>query len=124
VKDQKLQNLYDILELAGRNHFPIIVGTEMNAPGNKFVDTFASAELAPLAPLFLRSAHILYAHTVLQRRSGLGYLSDWAKKSFRSVSARNDFFAEVGTSLQPRNEDRLQGLAPDAAPRQVLDKVI
>ncbi len=38
VKDQKLQNLYDVVALAEKHHFPIIVGTEMNAPGNKFVD--------------------------------------------------------------------------------------
>ena len=39
--------------------FPIIVGTEMNAPGQKFVDVFASAELKPLAPAFLRGACIV-----------------------------------------------------------------
>ena len=40
VKDQKLQNLYDVVALAEKHHFPVIVGTEMNAPGNKFVDEF------------------------------------------------------------------------------------
>ena len=80
VKDQKLQNLYDVVELAEKHHFPIIVGTEMNAPGNKFVDSFGTAELKPLAPVFLKGAHIVYAHSVLQRQSGLGYLSAWAEE--------------------------------------------
>ncbi len=84
VKDQKLQNLYDVVEMAEKHHFPIIVGTEMNSPGNKFVDSFGTAELAPLVPVFLRGAHIVYAHSVLQRQSGLGYLSPWAKKTFAS----------------------------------------
>jgi hypothetical protein len=123
VKDQKLRNLYDIVELAGKHHFPIIVGTEMNAPGNKFVDSFGSAELAPLAPTFLRGAHILCAHSVLQRQSGLGLLSPWAKKSFPGPSARNDFYAEVGRLLRPKDEDRLRGLTPDATPQQIMDAV-
>ena len=42
----------------------------MNAPGQKFVDDFASAELTPYVPLFLRSAQIVYAHTLLQRYHG------------------------------------------------------
>jgi len=40
VKDQKLENLYKIVELAERLHLPIVVGTEMNSPGQKFVDNF------------------------------------------------------------------------------------
>ncbi|MBM4087382.1 MAG: hypothetical protein FJ272_21530, partial [Planctomycetes bacterium] len=47
VKDQKLKNLYDVVALAEKHGFPIIVGTEMNAPGNKFVDRFETAELKP-----------------------------------------------------------------------------
>ena len=85
VKDQKLQNLYDVVALAEKHHFPIIVGTEMNSPGNKFVDSFETAELKPLVPVFLRGAHIFYAHSVLQRQSGLGYLSPWAAEDFRNA---------------------------------------
>ena len=43
VRDQKLQNLYDVVALAEKHGFPIIVGTEMNSPGHKFVDSFATA---------------------------------------------------------------------------------
>ena len=120
VKDQKLQNLYDVVALAERHHFPIIVGTEMNAPGNKFVDAFDTAELKPLAPVFLKGAHIVYAHSVLQRESGLGYLSAWAKRNFPSVKAKNDFFEKLGRELQPAKEDKLRGLPPDVTPEQIL----
>ena len=120
VKDQKLQNLYDIVALAEKHHFPIIVGTEMNAPGNKFVDDFNTAELTPLLPVFLRGAHIVYGHTVLQRQAGLGYLSEWAKKNFLTVAAKNAFFEELGRQLQPQHEDRLAGLTKDTKPETVI----
>jgi hypothetical protein len=123
VKDQKVKNLYEVVALAEKNHFPIIVGTEMNAPGNKFVDSFETAELAPLVPAFLKGAHIAYAHSVLQRQSGLGYLSAWAQKTFPTVAAKNAFYEQLGRDLQPANEDRLRGLAANATADQVLAKI-
>jgi len=113
VKDQKLQNLYDVVALAEKHHFPVIVGTEMNSPGNKFVDSFATAELQPLVPVFLRGAHIVYAHSVLQRQAGLGYLSAWATKTFPTVAAKSGFFEKLGRELQPATEDRLHGLTAE-----------
>jgi len=123
VKDQKLQNLYDVVALAEKNHFPIIVGTEMNAAGNKFVDAFGTAELKPLVPVFLRGAHIVYAHSVLQRQSGLGYLSAWAKKTFAAPAAKNNFYEQLGRELQPAMENRLSGLTDEATPVQILAKI-
>ena len=123
VKDQKLQNLYDVVALAEKNHIPIIVGTEMNAAGNKFVDSFGTGELKPLVPVFLRGAHIVYAHSVLQRQSGLGYLSAWAKKNFASSAAKNDFYEKIGRELSPAMENRLSGLTAEATPAQVPAKI-
>jgi hypothetical protein len=123
VKDQKLQNLYDVVALAEKHHFPVIVGTEMNAPGNKFVDAFDTAELKPLVPVFLKGAHIVYAHSVLQRECGLGYLSDWAKKSFASTAAKNDFFEKLGRQLQPAKEDSLRGLPSDVTPETIFARI-
>jgi len=124
VKDQKLQNLYDAVALAEKHHFPVIAGTEMNAPGNKFVDDFNTAELKPLAPVFLKGAHIVYSHSVLQRESGLGYLSGWAKKNFKSAKAKNDFFEKLGRELQPAKEDKLRGLPPDVTPEAILARTV
>jgi hypothetical protein len=120
VKDQKVENLRQVVEMARQRHFPIIVGTEMNAPGNKFVDSFQTAELAPLLPIFLRGAHIVYAHSVLQGRAGLGYLSLWAGKAFDTLAAKNDFFERLGQKLTPETEGRLDGLTTAATPDQVL----
>jgi hypothetical protein len=123
VKDQKLQNLYDVVALAENHHFPVIVGTEMNSPGHKFVDSFTAGELKPLVPVFLRGAYIVYAHSVLQRQSGLGYLSSWADKAFAATAAKNDFFEKLGRELQPANEERLRDLTAHAAPEQILAKI-
>ena len=123
VKSQTLQNLYSVIALAEKHHFPVIVGTEMNAPGNKFVDDFSTAELKPLAPVFLRGAHIVYAHSVLQRESGLGYLSTWAKKLFSKTTAKNDFFEKLGRQLQPAAEDRLRALPPDVTPEAIFARI-
>ena len=123
VKDQKLQNLYDVVALAEKYAFPIIVGTEMNAPGNKFVDAFGTAELAPLLPVFLRGAHIVYAHSVLEGRAGLGYLSAWAQKAFDTTAAKNNFFEKLGQELTPASEGRLGALTAAAAPGEVLARI-
>jgi hypothetical protein len=118
-----LENLYHVVELAEKLHLPVVEGTEMNSPGQKFVDDFASKELEPLAPVFLKSAHIIYAHSVLQRKCGLGYTSQWARKNFENVAGKNKFFEELGSSLQPEHEDSLGGLSEDVTAREILEKV-
>lgn len=62
IKDEKLANLYAVVKLAERRGLPIVVGTEMNSPGSKFVDSFDTAELKPLVPLFLEGANAVYDH--------------------------------------------------------------
>jgi hypothetical protein len=73
----------------------------MNAPGNKFVDSFDTAELKPLLPVFQKGGHIAYAHALLQRHAGKGYLSDWAKQKFSTVAAKNELFEKLGRDLPP-----------------------
>jgi len=119
-QDQKVKNLYQVVELAQRRHLVLVEGTEMNSPGQKFVDDFSSAELAPLLPAFLKGAHIVYAHSVLQRECKLGYTSAWADKHFETPERKNAFFEEVGVSLKPQGEDELTKLDDAASPRDVL----
>jgi hypothetical protein len=120
-KGEKLENLYEVVELAEKLYLPLVVGTEMNSPGQKFVDDFDTEELSALVPTFLKGAHIVYAHSVLQQKCGLGYTSEWAKKNFESVAAKNEFFQALGSSLEPDQEDRLSGLSEDATAQQILD---
>ena len=119
VKDEKLTNLKHIVELAESLNLPIVVGTEMNSPGLKFVDDFKSAELAPMAGIFLKGAHIVYAHSVLQKQCGMGYTSSWAKENFDNVAAKNNFYEKVGKSIRPSEEDLLSKLTFE----QVLQKI-
>jgi hypothetical protein len=121
--DSKLKHLYEVVALAERRGFPVVAGTEMNGPGQKFVDTFSSAELKPLAPIFLRSGYIVYAHSVLQRAGGLGYISEWAKAHFASVAAKNEFFAAAGHALRPGAEGKLGVLDADVSPRHLLARL-
>ena len=120
--DEKLRNLQEVIALVERRGLPLIGGTEMNGPGQKFVDDFDSDALDPLRSVFLKGGRILYAHTVLQGMAGMGYLSEWAENSFADVFAENDFFAELGHAFQPFGEDRLrEGLSDHQGPKEVLD---
>ena len=87
------------------------------------MDSFGTAELQPLVPVFLRGAHIVYAHSVMQQRCGLGYLGGWAKKMFATTRAKNEFFEALGRDLQPATEDRLRGLTRETTPAQILEKI-
>ncbi len=120
AKDVKLDNLYAVVEVAEKRHLPVVVGTEMNSPGQKFVDSFDTPELAELVPVFLKGAHIVYAHSVLQQQCGLGYTSRWAAGNFKSVAEKNEFFRKLGNLLKPRDEDKLAGLSEDTTTEQIL----
>jgi len=119
----KLENLYHVVELAEKLHLPVVEGTEMNSPGQKFVDDFASKELEPLGPVFLKGANIIYAHSVLQRKCGLGYTSKWANKNFENAACKNKFFEQLGRSLQPEHEDSLGRLSKDLTPKDILARI-
>jgi hypothetical protein len=123
AKDEKTDNLYHVIEVAEKRHLPVVVGTEMNSPGQKFVDDYKTEELSPLVSVFLKSAHIFFAHSVLQQKSGLGYTSEWAKNNFNNVVEKNKFFEQLGIALKPQDEDTLIDLNEDVTPEGVLEKV-
>ena len=123
VKGEKLENLYQVVGLAEKLHLPVVVGTEMNSPGQKFVDDFNSRELSPLLRVFLKGAYIVYAHSVLQQRAGLGYTSDWAKKNFGSLAEKNEFFQKLGSSLEPQREEVLADLSENATAQQIKERI-
>ncbi|MCK5528273.1 MAG: hypothetical protein KAI74_01205 [Kiritimatiellae bacterium] len=122
VEDVKLSNLKDIIVRARKLGLPILVGTEMNKDGNLFVDDFESAELSPFKEDFINGAYIVYAHSVLQREASAGYLSEWAKKEFDTVFAKNDFFVELGSKLSVEKESKLS-CAAELTASEVLKKL-
>jgi hypothetical protein len=113
-----------VAEVAQRRDLVVVGGTEMNSPGQKFVDDFSCDELAPLLPAFAKGAHIVYAHSVLQQQCGLGYTSAWAERKFENAAERNNFFERLGKSIQPDQETNLAGLGEGATPEEVLEQAI
>ncbi len=119
VKDELAANLYSVVSLAQELDLPVIVGTEMNSPGQKFVDDFDSEELSALLPVFLTGMHIVYAHSILQRRAGISYVGDWARVNFSTRADKNDFFEKVGQAIEPVNEDILNCFNETSRPREI-----
>ena len=118
IRRLKVRKLYEIVEKADALALPLNIGTEMNAPGNKLVDSFDAPELAPVKQAFLDGAHFIYGHTVLQRALGLGYGSAWAKAHFPSRRERNAFYTAAGQQIAPGKASlaRLRALGPDPDP--------
>ena len=121
-EDVKYIKLCEFIELAQRLDLPVIVGTEMNSPGQKFVDDFESRQLKPFVPVFVKGAYIVYAHSVLQRAGRIGYTSRWAKKNFRTRVEKNEFFEKVGKILEPGRIKSLCGL-DNTSPQEILEKI-
>ena len=122
TRQVKLQNLYQVVRLAGDLALPLNIGTEMNSFGQKQVDDFDAPELAPVRQAFLNGAYFIYGHTTLQRALGLGYQSSWARAHLPSRSERNRFFTQVGTLVSPGQTglDLLKKLDPLSAPDEIL----
>ncbi|MBP8132262.1 MAG: hypothetical protein KA184_22000, partial [Candidatus Hydrogenedentes bacterium] len=120
VRRRKGKLLHEFVEESQSRGLPIIAGTEMNAHGQRFVDDFNAPELAPLLPVFLEGADIVYAHTRLQREAGIGYLSDWARRSFPDTRAKNAFYAELGRRLAPGDPEGLNHVTSTSTPDEIL----
>jgi len=124
-KALKLANLADCLAIARRLDMPILAGTEMNKPGQPFVDAFERDELAPFTDDFLAGAHLLYGHTLLQRARGWGMLSDWTREHFNNDRyARNAFFIKAGRLAAPGAESvaHLKDLSA-ASPEELIEAI-
>jgi len=96
TKDTKLANLYDIVERAERRDMPLVVGTEMNAPGQRFVDAFEAPELAPVREAFLRSADVLLGHSAAVLAGEAGYADAQMEARFETTAEKNVHFADRG----------------------------
>jgi hypothetical protein len=109
------QRLKEVMELAEARALPVAVGTELNAPGQPFIDAFESPSLQPWNACFTQSAYILFAHTALQRHHQRGYLSDWAREHFPVPRERNRYFAQMGQAINPHQPDILPDTDPASA---------
>jgi sugar phosphate isomerase/epimerase len=119
----RVAHMNEAIRAAGRLEMPLVIGTEMNADGQKFVDTFDAPELAPHRQAFLDGAHFAWGHTLLRMRAGVGSTGAWADAHFGAdVRGRNEFFRRVGAAAYPdeRARDALAAMGADAEPGAVL----
>ncbi len=118
----KVRKLHDVVGMARERDLPILVGTEMNKPGQKHVDDFDSPALAPLRDVFLAGAAFLYGHTLLARYARRGYASDWAEAHFASRQEKNRFYTRIGriTPNTAANRDLLRSLPLDFGPAEIV----
>lgn len=118
-KGLKVKKLGKFVAAARANNFPIAVGTEMNKAGLPFVDGFSSPELAPYVKDFIDGANLFYAHTILSRYVGFGYLSDAMTDAFGDdIAAKNRFFTQVGEKF--RTHESLVKFNCTKAPSEIL----
>jgi hypothetical protein len=120
VKSKKVNELNRMIEAAKERDLPILVGTEMNAPGQKHIDDFSSNALSPHMDEFVKGAAIAFAHTMLQKNN-MGYLSEWAAKNFKSTAEKNIFFAELGEKTLPNSFKELNAENLNSSPEELLE---
>ncbi len=120
TKTAKMRKLDEFIKAATKRELPIIIGTEMNAPGQKMTDDISCPELQPYSEIFLRGAAITSAHTLLGN-AGFGYLSEWASANFAGLNDKNDFFEEVGRKYSLNRKNLLLGLDKSFSPGRILD---
>jgi hypothetical protein len=94
----KVEKLYEIVREAAARDLVIIVGTEMNRQGQRFVDDFFAEPMKPVGEEFMRGARIMTGHTLLSKHIGIGLLSSEVKERFRgNLEKRNRFFERAGS---------------------------
>jgi hypothetical protein len=124
VKKAKLENLYKIVALAEQYALPLNVGTEMNAYGLKFVDSFNASELMPVRDAFVRGAYFIYGHTIMQRYAGMGYQSDWATMQLGDRAAKKEFFTMIGEKIESAAaKEQILGVKASWSSQEVLDSI-
>ncbi len=88
--------------LAARDlDLPVFIGTEMNKPGQLLIDDLSVPALYPHREQFLQGANMLWAHTVLERKHGLGFQSAWATAQVPSRAERARLYTTLGSLLSP-----------------------
>ncbi len=122
----KVRNFEAVLDAADQLQMPVLVGTEMNKYGLKFVDTFSAPEMAPHRQTFLEGARFAWGHTLLMMTAGVGATGEWATRHFGDdIAARNDCFRKAGAAPYP-DEAQLRMLFDmdsNCAPDELLEVI-
>lgn len=122
IRERKVRNLYEVVELAREFDLPLNVGTEMNSYGQKLIDDFDAELLQPVREDFIDGAYFVYGHTAMERLLSIGFQSEWAKQQLPSRAERNEFYTRVGHLLPPGEEGSQKAamISPEHDPRDIL----
>lgn len=122
-KEKRLAALAAMTAAARERNLPLLAGSPMSEPRQKFVDSFDAPEIAAYFRDFTDSAFWLYGHGVLERAAGLGLSSAWAERTFAGdPAAANAFYLEVGKKAAPgpAAPARIAALGDDPATDEIL----
>lgn len=119
VRADRAARLHAFCAAAQARHLPILVGTEMNAHGQRFVDDFEAEALQPLYGVFRAGADLLHAHTLLEAHAGMGYTSAWAAAHFASTAHKNAFYEALGAAVLRLDHGVGDAIHPGARPAQI-----
>ena len=120
VKAAKIKCLDAVIAAALERDMPIIIGTEMNAPGQKLVDDFDCDALQKYNNMFVEGAAISFAHTLLTPLQ-MGYLSQWAGENFADKAAKNVFFAKLGSAVTAQNFVQLRARIKGRSASEIME---
>lgn len=119
LRSAKTKCLDAVIRAAKKRDMPIVIGTEMNAPGQKLVDDFDCDALEKHNKTFTQGAAISFAHTLLTPLK-MGYLSKWAEEKFADKAAKNAFFAELGSSMTPQKFAKVKDQLKDKSVSEIV----
>ena len=122
IRAKKIAELNRIIVAAKKQHLPIIIGTEMNAPGLKLVDDFDCEALAPYTDDFVDGAAIIFAHTLLAS-ADMGYLSKWSIANFNNAADKYRFYAKLGRTATADKWNALTTISTAKTPAELLSLV-
>ncbi len=120
ARAKKTRLLHEFVSLALDRDLPILVGTEVNAYGQRNVDDFNADAMRPLVEPAYEAAMVFHGHTILESTQGMGYASDWAKARFATASEKNEFYRVFGEQATPASKDSLQTIGPEMSPSHVM----
>ncbi len=122
-KARKVTELDRYVAAARALALPINVGTELNKPGQRFVDDFAAPAMRPHHAAFLAGAQVMIGQTRLLRWADYSYVDAAARAEFPGREARNVFFAAVGALPAPTGavRARLAHMGPTRARAYLAD---
>jgi len=115
-RNRKIENFHAYVQAADKLHMPINVGTELNKPGQRWMDEFTAEPMARVAPSLIRGAEIMIGHTRLSRFAGVTYCGAKAEAEFgTNIDLKNRVFAAIGAlpPFQPAVVGYLKRMEPE-----------